>query len=116
MRISDWSSDVCSSDLGRSAQERRPTPFDDLKLKSCSWIPPPAIEPTYEPPVNMRESRINGFAIPVLFPANKWGTFEGEQLRQTQPRTRFSCTIAISATPDPPNTRPRHDSHSKDNP
>src|SRR3546814_18645633 len=97
MRISDWSSDVCSSDLGRSAQERRPTPFDDLKLKSCSWIPPPAIEPTSEPPVNMREPRINGFGIPVLFHANKRGTFECEQRRQAPSRSRFSCALASAS-------------------
>src|SRR3546814_8114617 len=30
MRISDWSSDVCSSDLHDHAIEIRPQPFDDL--------------------------------------------------------------------------------------
>src|SRR3546814_9831126 len=35
MRISDWSSDVCSSDLPEEAEPpRRPTPFSDLVAKT----------------------------------------------------------------------------------
>src|SRR3546814_6340065 len=48
-----------------------------------------SIEPTSEPPVNMREPRINEFGIPVLFHANKRGTFECEQRRQAPSRSRF---------------------------
>src|SRR3546814_12557183 len=45
----------------------------------------------------MREPRINGFGIPVLFHANKRGPFECEQRRQAPSRSRFSCALASAS-------------------
>src|SRR3546814_8377503 len=47
MRISDWSSDVCSSDLGTAAACARPgkfnTPYiDRLQRRGCEGVPPGA--------------------------------------------------------------------------
>src|SRR3546814_3315014 len=38
MRISDWSSDVCSSDLGLGKQDRRPAPVRRDHRRSCGRL------------------------------------------------------------------------------
>src|SRR3546814_8550067 len=38
MRISDWSSDVCSSDLGRTAGNPRPRPWARDTAPSSEWV------------------------------------------------------------------------------
>src|SRR3546814_15852789 len=42
MRISDWSSDVCSSDLARSDQINNSAPFNDINNRICHYSVTPA--------------------------------------------------------------------------
>src|SRR3546814_10648702 len=45
MRISDWSSDVCSSDLGFNPSGRGHTCFRNLHTPPCTHRPPPREQP-----------------------------------------------------------------------
>src|SRR3546814_7455274 len=58
MRISDWSSDVCSSDLADAAVEKRNSEASSDASRKCHWrkvgTPSIALESTNEPPFCQR--------------------------------------------------------------
>src|SRR3546814_19869106 len=52
MRISDWSSDVCSSDLARHRSQSAPAPTPQPKRNAnSSFFPPSVRAPRQEPPI-----------------------------------------------------------------
>src|SRR3546814_9986932 len=70
MRISDWSSDVCSSDLGRSRQRSRPSTPTPTAGPSCSQprgdrsAPEPTSPASAPPPVRSRAAATDQAASP----------------------------------------------------